>query len=166
MAGILILGIGNVLMSDDGAGVHLARLLASQLAGRPDVRVEDGGTLSFSLAPLIEEVTRLIVLDAMQLRAPPGTVRRFLDGEVDAVLGRARLSVHEIGLRDVLQLVRLAGRCPQELALIGIQPAELGWGTTPGAGVSAALPAAGRLALELLDEWPGARAPLPRRTAA
>jgi hydrogenase maturation protease len=154
LATSLILGIGNVLLTDDGAGVHAARVLTPQLAGRPDVQVVDGGTLSFTLAPLIERATRLIVLDAMQLREPPGTVHHFLGTDVDAVLGRARLSVHEIRLRDVLQLVRLAGSCPAQRALIGIQPADLDWGTVPGPAVSAALPTVCALALRLLDTWP------------
>lgn len=152
----LILGIGNVLLSDDGAGVHAARLLAPQLAQYPDVQVLDGGTLSFSLAPFIESANCLIVLDAMQLSQPPGTVQRFLDTEVDEVLGRARLSVHEIGLRDVLQLARLAGRCPARRALIGIQPESLEWGTAPTPAVDSALPAAAGLALDLLKIWPDA----------
>jgi hydrogenase maturation protease len=150
----LILGIGNVLLRDDGAGVHAASLLAQQFAGRDDVRVLDAGTLSFTLAPLVENSERLIVLDAMQLDAPPGTVRRFLDEGVDAALGRARLSVHELGLRDVLQLACLSGRCPTRRALIGIQPGSLDWGTAPTNAVSAALPAAAALAAELLEFWP------------
>lgn len=150
----LILGIGNVLMSDDGAGVHAARLLSAALAGRHDVEVLDGGTLSFTLAPLIEDTACLIVLDAMELGMAPGTVRTLVNEEVDAALGRPRLSVHELGLRDVLQLARLAGRCPPRRALVGIQPAELSWGTAPTPAVSAALPLATAAALGLLARWP------------
>lgn len=150
----LILGIGNVLLTDDGAGVHAARRLAAALTGQRDVVVLDAGTLSFTLAPLVEESERVIVLDAMELGAAPGTVRTFIDSEVDAALGRPRLSVHELGLRDVLQLARLAGRCPSRRALVGIQPESLDWGTTPTAAVSAAIPAAVAAALRLLTDWP------------
>ena len=152
----LILGIGNILLSDDGAGVHVALLLAQRLAGREDVEVLDGGTLSFTLAPLVAGSARLIVLDATELEQTPGTVRTFIGAEVDRLLGRARLTVHEIGLRDVLEISRLAGELPQERALVGIQPASLGWGTEPTPPVAAALECAAGQVLDLLtlEHWP------------
>lgn len=155
MSRSLVLGIGNLLLTDDGAGVHAARLIAQHLAGRSDVQVLDGGTLSFSLEPIIAGTERLIVLDAMQLGAPPGTVQRFLDAEVDQLLRRARLSVHEIGLRDVLEISRLADSCPRQRALVGIQPESLDWGTECTAPVAAALETMSRIALGLLAAWPG-----------
>ncbi|HVW69945.1 MAG TPA: HyaD/HybD family hydrogenase maturation endopeptidase [Steroidobacteraceae bacterium] len=150
-----IMGIGNVLLSDDGAGVHVARLLAQRLAGRDDVEVLDGGTLSFTLAPLISGSDRLIVLDATELEQSPGTVRTFIGAEVDRMLGRARLTVHEIGLRDVLAISQLAGELPQERALIAIQPASLAWGTEPTPAVALALECAAGTVLELLalEHW-------------
>jgi hydrogenase maturation protease len=157
----VVLGIGNVLLTDEGAGVHAARLIAQRLAGRTCVQVLDGGTLSFTLEPVIAGADRLIVLDAMQLGAPPGTVQRFLDAEVDEVLGRARLSVHEIGLRDVLEISRLADSCPRQRALVGIQPASLDWGTEPTAPVVAALEIASKMTLGLLDAWPERARPSP-----
>jgi hydrogenase maturation protease len=153
----IILGIGNVLLTDEGAGVHVARRLALQLADRGGVHVVDGGTLGFALAPLIQDAHRLIVLDAMQLNRPPGSVQRFLDAEVDKLLSHTRLSVHEIGLRDVLAISQLTGSCPPQRALIGIQPASLGWGTEPTAPVAQALDTAAGMALGLLeDPWPSA----------
>jgi hydrogenase maturation protease len=159
LARSVVLGIGNVLLTDEGAGVHAARLLAQRLAGRADVQVLDGGTLSFTLAPLIAGADRLIVLDAMQLGEPPGTVQRFLDAEVDEILGRARLSVHEIGLRDMLDIARLGESCPRQRALVGIQPGSLDWGTEPTAAVAAALCAATDITLGLLAAWPTAGEP-------
>jgi hydrogenase maturation protease len=151
----VVLGIGNVLLSDEGAGVHAARRLTQRLAGRGDVQVLDGGTLGFTLAPLIADTDRLIVLDAMQLNRPPGTVQRFLDAEVDELLCHTRLSVHEIGLRDMLAISHLTGSCPRQRALIGIQPASLDWGTEPTALVAQALDTAAEMVLGLLaDPWP------------
>jgi hydrogenase maturation protease len=166
----LVLGIGNVLLSDDGAGVHAARRIAERLAARErpaacggraacdDVQVLDGGTLSFTLAPLIAGTQRLIILDATQLGRPPGTVQSFVGGDVDRLLGRTHLTVHEIGLRDVFELLKLDGGLPSERALIGIQPASLTWGTEPTAAVAAALEDVVGLALRLLDQWPGSSA--------
>jgi len=161
----LILGVGNVLLSDDGAGVHAARSLADSLAGRPDVQVLDGGTLSFSLAPLIEDADRLVLIDAAELGEAPGSVRCLFGEEIERFLGRARLSVHEVGLRDMLEIARLADALPLERALIGIQPATLDWGLEPSSAVAAGIAQAVQLALQLLEEWPVATAPLCARPA-
>ena len=150
----VILGVGNVLLTDDGAGVHAARVLQERLAHHTAVTVLDAGTLSFTLAPLIENAQRLIILDAAQLQRPPGSIQCFLNEALDGFLSRGRLSVHEIGLRDLLDIARLAGKLPRQRALIGIQPQSLGWGTEPTPPVAAALDAMIQSALELIDAWP------------
>ncbi len=162
MTKTLILGIGNVLLSDDGAGVHVARSLATRLAGHEAVQVLDGGTLSFTLAPMIAGTHRLIILDATQLDGPAGQIQTFIGDGMDRLLGRARLTVHEIGLRDVMDLVRLSGDLPHERALIGIQPASLAWGTEPTPAVAGVLESVAAQALELLDHWPAQSEPAMR----
>jgi hydrogenase maturation protease len=154
MATSLILGVGNLLLTDDGAGIHAARVLANRLAGRTDVQVLDAGTLSFTLAPVIESAERLIILDATQLDRPAGAVECLLDAEFDEFLGGARLSVHEVGLRDVIDGIRLSDRLPPERALIGIQPASLDWGMELTRGVAAGVDTAVQMALDLLEFWP------------
>lgn len=154
MAATIIMGVGNMLLTDDGAGVHAARALAQRLASRVDVTVLDAGTLSFTLVPLVEAADRLIILDAAQLELPAGSIRYFLNAEIDEFLGRSQLSVHEIGLRDVMDMARLAGRLPPERALIGIQPVSLDWGTELTPRVTAGVDQAVQLALDWLDRWP------------
>jgi hydrogenase maturation protease len=154
VAQAIVLGIGNILLTDDGAGVHAARRLADLLAGHADVRVLDAGTLSFTLAPIVECADRLIVLDAAQLNQAPGSVQCFLDAKFDSFLGRSRLSVHEIGLRDVMDLTQLAGTIPRERALIGIQPESLGWGMELTPKVAAGLEPMVAKTLDLLESWP------------
>src|ERR1039458_7330272 len=73
----LILGIGNVLLRDEGAGVHAIQMLEERVAGRDDIELMDGGTLSFSLAGAIEDAARLIVIDAAQYDGEPGTTTEF-----------------------------------------------------------------------------------------
>jgi hydrogenase maturation protease len=146
--------VGNVLLSDDGAGVHAAERLTERLGHRDNVQVLDAGTLSFSLAPLIETADRLIVIDAAELHQAPGTVECFLDAAVDRFLSRAQLSVHEIGLRDLMDVARLMGNLPARRAFIAIQPESLEWGPAPTPTVAASLNQAVTLALLLLDEWP------------
>lgn len=150
----VVLGVGNVLLTDEGAGVHAARRLGSLLQHRDDVRVIDGGTLSFTLAMQIEHADRLILLDAAQLHAPVGTVRAFFGAALDRFLGNARLSVHEVSLVDLFDIARLTDALPAQRALIGIQPQTLTWGEEVSVEVEAGVARAVSLALELIDAWP------------
>jgi len=156
VARTLVLGVGNVLLCDDGAGVHAMRALASEQGDVPDVEYLDGGTLSFTLAPAIEGVERLIVFDATQLSSPAGTVRCLVDREMDAFLGRAKRSVHEVGLLDLLDIARLTGFLPHQRALIGIQPARIDWGDTPTDAVTKGIRQAVQIGTGLLQQWPAA----------
>lgn len=150
----LILGIGNVLLRDEGAGIHALRSLGESLGDRDHVELVDGGTLSFSLAGEIENADRLIVIDAAQLDAAPGTTQMFVGEEMDAFVGSKRKrSVHEVGLLDLMAIARLTNRLPRRRALIGIQPQELDWGDTPSPAVAAAIPRACELALQLMQRW-------------
>lgn len=154
----LVLGIGNTLLQDDGAGVHALRLLRQQCR-LPGVDFLDGGTLSFTLAREIEQHDTLLVLDAAELGLPPGTVRVFEDERMDAFLGSARKrSVHEVGLLDLLAVVALTDRMPSRRALIGVQPASLGWDEQPSPPVALALPDMVSRALALLTPWTAAEA--------
>lgn len=150
----LVLGIGNLLLTDEGAGIHVLRHLIEHYPGLPGVEYLDGGTLSFTLAAAIEDADHLIVIDAAQLHAPPGTVRCF-EGEImDRQLGNAKLSVHEVGLVDLMDIVRLADRLPQRRALVGIQPATIAeWGEHPSPAVAAAVPQAAAEVVRLIDTW-------------
>lgn len=150
---VLVLGIGNTLLSDEGAGVHAVRSLEAEGA-LPDVRYLDGGTLSFTLAGAIEDSERLIVVDAAELGAPAGTVRCFEGRDMDAFLGSSRKrSVHEVSLLDLMAVVLLAGRLPERRALVGIQPQNLDWGHDPSPAVQQALPAACQAVRELIQRW-------------
>lgn len=150
---VLVLGIGNTLLSDEGAGVHAVRSLE---AGEtlPGVRYVDGGTLSFTLAGAIEDSEQLIVVDAAELEAPAGTVRCYEGEAMDAFLGSSRRrSVHEVSLLDLLAVVLLAGKLPRRRALVGIQPASLDWGHDPSPAVQQAIPAACSQVRDLIQRW-------------
>ena len=150
----LILGIGNVLLRDEGAGIHALHRLGEMLGDRDDVELMDGGTLSFTLAGAIEDADRLIVIDAAQLDAAPGTTQVFVGDDMDAFVGANRKrSVHEVGLIDLMSIARLTDRLPPERALVGIQPHDFDWGETPSPAVAAAIPTACREVLTLLETW-------------
>jgi len=155
----LVLGLGNTLLGDEGAGVHAIRYLAEPSRALPDVDYLDGGTLSFTLAGAIEDADHLIVIDAAELHAAPGTVQVFEGAAMDEFLGRNRkASVHEVSLMDLLAIARLTDSLPARRALIGIQPQYLDWADAPTPAVAEAIPAAGDAALRLLRDWQPAAA--------
>lgn len=150
----LILGIGNVLLQDEGAGVHAIRLLSALAAQRDDIELMDGGTLSFSLAGAIEDTDNLIVIDAARYDGEPGSTKVFVGEPMDAFIGSNRkCSVHEVSLIDLMAIALLAGRLPQRRALIGIQPQTIAWGDTPSPPVAGAIRLACDQAMQLVGEW-------------
>lgn len=150
---ILVLGIGNTLLSDEGAGVHAMEYLRSCYPAIPGVHYLDGGTLSFTLAGEIEDAGNLIVIDAAQLDAAPGTVRCMTGQEMDRFLGSGKCSVHEVGLIDLMDIARLMDTFPRHRALIGIQPETTDWGDAPSPQVSKAFPEVAAHALGLIEQW-------------
>jgi hydrogenase maturation protease len=149
----LVLGLGNVLLSDDGAGVKLVERLRSEL-GADAANFVDGGTLSFSLLSYIESTDSMLVVDAAELEAVPGTVSLFEGIAMDRFLASVRRrTVHEVGLIDLLDMARLQGCLPSRRALLCIQPSRIEWSETLSAPVAQALPAAGWQAQALLQRW-------------
>ncbi|WP_457664720.1 HyaD/HybD family hydrogenase maturation endopeptidase [Thiolapillus sp.] len=149
----LILGIGNTLLKDEGIGVHVLDYLRQQYPQDKNVTFMDGGTLSLTLAADIEEHDQLIVIDAAQLGEEAGSVRCMEAEEMDAFLGAARRSVHEVGLLDLIDIARLTRSLPARRALVGIQPLIMDWGEEPSPAVKASIPAAAKLVTEVLERW-------------
>ena len=118
---VLVLGLGNVLCGDDGAGVACVQRLRRELEVPAGVRVVDGGTLGLALLDLLTDSHRVILVDAVRTDEAPGTLVR-LDGAdvMDAV--RDRLSPHQVGVADLLDAARLIDRYPSEVTLLGLVP--------------------------------------------
>jgi hydrogenase maturation protease len=136
---LLVLGLGNVLCSDDGAGVVALHQLRRGWRLPAGVVAEDGGTLGLALLPLVEHAERVLILDAVRGDGAPGTAIR-LEGDEVAKAAYERLSPHQIGVADLLAGAALTDRTPSVAILIGVVPAsiELGLGLTPE--VAAAIP--------------------------
>lgn len=154
----LILGIGNTLLSDEGAGIHALNHLQSEYPDVPNLSFIDGGTLSFTLAVWIEDCSNLIVFDATELHQPAGTVSSFVGADMDRFLGANKRSAHEVGLLDLMDIARITERLPLNRALIGIQPEAMGWGMEPTAAVKNALGTAASEAVRLINLWRGINA--------
>jgi hydrogenase maturation protease len=148
----VVLGVGNTLLADEGAGVYAMHYLRNHYT-LPDTEFIDGGTLSFMLANAIAEATNLIIFDAAELDAKPGSVRVFEGAEFDDFLLSGCRSVHEVGFADLMDISRLLDTMPENYALVGIQPGYLGWDDTPGKAVRAATPEAAARAADLIYEW-------------
>jgi len=149
----LTLGIGNTLLSDEGAGIHALNFLQSKYPDIPNLTFLDGGTLSFTLATWIEDCTNLIVFDAAELHQPAGTVNTFVGVAMDEFLGNSKRSAHEVGLLDLMDIARITNHLPENRALIGIQPKKMDWGLQPTDVVQQALPVAVKEALKLIEQW-------------
>lgn len=157
----LILGIGNTLLSDEGAGIHMLDYMQRHYPGLGNVKYLDGGTLSFTLVTWFEAVDNLIVIDAAELKAAPGSVEVFCGDDMDRFAGRTKRSVHEVSLGDMLAIAHLTDELPANRALVAIQPEEIDWGHCLSNPVKRALPEAGRCINELIREWsPGNAAAL------
>ncbi len=150
---ILVLGIGNILLSDEGCGVHVVNYLARHFPLPPEVTCLDGGTLSFTLAPEIEDAHGFIVADAAELRAEPGSLCCLENEAMDEFLSKGKRGVHEVGLLDLLHIARLNGCLPPRRALFAIQPQTLGWGEYPSPTVAEVIPRAARQIHELIQCW-------------
>jgi hydrogenase maturation protease len=149
----LVLGFGNVLLSDDGAGVRLVEQLRSEI-GPIAAEFVDGGTLSFSLLPYVEATDSLLVIDAADLDSAPGTVRLLEGKAMDAFLtGSRRRTVHEVGLIDLLDMARLQDCFPSRRALLCIQPLRIDWCESLSPPVAEAMPEAARQARATLNRW-------------
>ena len=152
MTSTLVLGVGNTLLADEGAGVHAMRFLRNNY-DLPDTVFLDGGTLSFTLADYIASATNLLIFDAAQMDAAPGSIRVFEGNAFDEFLQSGVKSVHEVGFADLMDIARLQECMPENYALIGIQPEVLGWGDQPGPLVGEAIPEAAAQAAALITSW-------------
>lgn len=149
---IAVVGIGNSLLTDDGAGIHTLERFEKDNAD-DGVSCLDGGTVGLALLDRLSNLQGLVALDAMILGKRPGTVTVLVGEDMDSHLRNQRGSVHEVGLSDLMDALRLRGDLPTHRALIGIEPDNMDWGTEPTSAVALAVPEAAALAHELIREW-------------
>lgn len=136
---LLVLGLGNVLLADDGVGSAAVAELRDRYEPCDGARVLDGGTLGLSLLPYLDQADIVILVDAIRADAPPGSFVR-LDGDDVGPAVATRLSPHQIGVADLLDGARWLDRYPARVILLGLVPEsiELAVGLTPS--VARALP--------------------------
>jgi len=121
---ILVLGIGNVLLTDEGIGVRALKELERKFSFPANVELLDGGTAGIELLRHIRNRDHLIIIDAMKCGQKPGTVVRVEGDEVPAAF-RTRISPHQLGLSDLLAAAMLTDELPKNLVLFGVEPESI-----------------------------------------
>ena len=149
---VLVLGIGNLVMSDDGVGVKVVQKLQREYRFAETVEIMDGGTLGLDLLPKLEGIERLIVVDAVETGQKPGTCVRLVGEELPIAL-ETKVSPHQMGLKDLLSVAELIGHSPREMVLIGVQPGSIEMDTELTPEVEAKVDELARMILNELDTW-------------
>ena len=134
----VVLGLGNLIRSDDGVGLFALRELEQDPMLPDTVTLVEGGTKGLELLPYLWDARRLLVLDAVDVGVAPGTVFRIDGQDLRALPGTG--SVHELALADILNALRILGKEPKEAVLLGVQPSTTALGTTLSPSVEQALP--------------------------
>ena len=151
---ILVLGLGNILLSDEAVGVRVQEhLQACPECEQLGLRLMDGGTMGMTLLVDMEDADALIVIDAAHLGKEPGNVQVFEGVEMDEFLRHRGRSPHDIGLDDLLDGLRLREALPECRALVGIEPEILTIWENLTDDVAAAVPQAADMILRLARSW-------------
>ena len=135
---VLVLGMGNVLLEDEGLGIHALNTLQRRYDLPPEVECLDGGTSGMALVDLISRRKHLLVLDAVQSGDPPGTLVRMSDQDVPVYFG-LRVTPHQLGLSDVLASLTLTEEQPDQVTVLGLVPLSLDMSLDLSAEISARL---------------------------
>ena len=155
----LVLALGNPIRSDDGAGIVALRCLQEDPRVPGGVDLLEGGTKGLELVAYISGMSRLLVLDAVDVGAVAGTIVRLRGTELCALPGNG--NVHDLALADILNALRLLGQEPQETVLLGIQPGTTELGTSLSKSVESSLPHLVDAAIAQLSRWAPFRAVQP-----
>lgn len=149
---ILVLGLGNLVMTDDALGSRTIELLEQRFEFPEQVKLLDGGTLGLDLLPRLEGIDKLLVIDALEMGAKPGTLFRLAGDEVPRAFAN-KLSVHQMGLQDLLAVADLLGHLPPELVVWGAQSASIEMGTELSEAMAPALEKIVDAVVQELSDW-------------
>jgi len=148
---VVILGIGNILLKDEGVGVRIIEYL-HRFSFPPQVELVDGGTATFDLFGLFTETDHLVVIDAVKGGMSPGTIYRL---EPKDLLPRQHtpISPHDLGLLDALDMAAKIGRLPHSVVIFGIEPKEIDWGMELSPEIEGIIPKVADLVLAEVEGY-------------
>jgi len=124
---VLVLGVGNILLTDEGIGVRTVESLLEKYQFSDDVEVVDGGTAGMELLEIIANKEHVILIDAVNTGAESGTIVTLVDEEVPALF-RSRISPHQLGISDLLGVMAITGETPKHFTLFGVVPFSMATG--------------------------------------
>ena len=160
---ILVLGLGNTLLRDEGLGVRTLERLGSRYRFPDQVRLMDGGTRGLDLLPYLAGTDGLLIIDAVNSGDPPGTLMRFEGQELAHTLS-VKMSVHQVGMQELLAAAELSGTLPRHVVLWGMQPAKIAWGEDLSTPVASAMDRLVQAVAAELKDWGVAGQPIARDT--
>lgn len=149
---IAVLGLGNILLQDEGIGVHALEALRKDYSFPKNVRLIDGGTMGLDLLAFIEGMDKALIIDAVNIQKEPGTIVTIEDEDIPSFLS-AKLSVHQIAFPDVLSALKLLGTMPAKITLVGIQPQSIETGLNMSEAVKKNFDRLIETVIQRLDEW-------------
>ncbi len=123
---VLVLGVGNSILSDEGIGVHLARRLAAENLPA-NVEVQDGGTQGLELLDYMDDVAKLIIVDCVKAGDEPGSIFRFEPDAIDVIPRQYKISFHDLGIYDFLRIASALDILPPTV-IFGMEPEKITWG--------------------------------------
>jgi hydrogenase maturation protease len=148
----VVMGLGNTLNRDEGLGVQALKLLDAQLGAQADFELLDGGVLGLNLLMIVEECSHLLILDAVNVGKPAGTVVELTKEQIPLYAG-VKLSQHQITFQEVLGLANIRGFLPEHLHLVGIQPEDISIGLELSPIIENVLPEVVTRARKVMENW-------------
>lgn len=149
---ILLLGLGNILLGDEGLGIQALERLQERYCLPDTIQVLDGGVLGLELLAYAEGMTKWLIIDAVQTGQVPGTIVRLAGAEVPAAFA-LKLSMHQVGFQEVLALCRVRGTMPSDLVVWGLEPEVLAPGVRLSETVAAHLEKLVERVVTELEDW-------------
>ena len=149
---IVVLGVGNILLTDEGLGVHVVKELKENYNFTPEISLIDGGTMGMELLTYMRGMKRILLIDAINGGEAPGTVYEFPHRELEQYFTE-HISVHEVGMQDILRIRAIQENPLEDAIVIGVEPESLEIGFEPSAAVQQALPEVKARVLSVLRGW-------------
>ncbi len=154
---ITTLGVGNILMSDEGFGVRVVEYLLADYRFPPGVELLDGGTSGIYLAPVIEDSRRLLIIDVLNMKGPAGEIHLLSGADLRGAGLQISVSPHQVGLLEIIDLCRLRDKAPDEIKIIGIIPQDLHLSLELSPVMRDKVKTVADLVIKQIEEWTNAR---------
>jgi hydrogenase maturation protease len=122
---VVVVGLGNILMTDEGIGCVIAGHFISRQEKYPGVEFVDAGTGGMSLLHIISGRKKVVIIDCALMGTEPGTIRRFTPEQVQSVKKLSHYSLHEADVLKIIEMARKLGQCPEEIVIFGIEPQRI-----------------------------------------